>query len=732
MDAIAGGHRQAERGAAAPPFGVERVARASPDEEAGLARRGVRHDETRGVLRESARELEVHDPERTGPGRRRAEGTHAGRRPSGSPHGRETRPWDAYGADVRDLDRASRPRELVEARLERSCGGEPHETRQRVSLERDRLRFAVGETRDEVGQGREGDRGRSGDDAAPELSPVDDLLEDEAAVRRELAIEGREKTQLALPLPLHARSRASAGRPRADEREADPHPEHEVPATHREAPFSCDARPMPPRSQPKPKRKPRLAELGALYAFPMHGGRFGACQVVGLAEDRAEIATLDGLFPALPSEAELRELPVLLGTSVRGEPEPRRSFVSSCIPWWVTRIGTRDVPRFESECQSFGGGWQVAFGALYAERAEREGRVPWRHDASTVSIDLGAGPRDVRRDTRRLDLGAHLPVPGHDVRFEALDVLPHLNELEYAGSDARILAYARARRLLRLTWRAHAQTRIDLRGHPVRDFHLEVGGADVELLFDSLDALSVSGRPERLHVQGTLDFPFHVDARSGRGSVPRGLEGLASLTLNGLAEADLEGLGALVGLKTLTLRGAPGFVRDARALVDLRDLRELSIYDVYDLDVDRFPAFEALDEATLVGVRKADAATLKKKLAHVPRLDVRKAKDDAFIAANVDNPLRDFADDDARLGAATQKLWKTTRERATKLGPDAPATEAEALLHDFVEALNRLHEKHVLDTVRREQAGEAVDVLAKAVGVAPDRASALFDRVRTF
>jgi hypothetical protein len=54
------------------------------------------------------------------------------------------------------------------------------------------------------------------------------------------------------------------------------------------------------------------------------------------------------------------------------------------------------------------------------------------------------------------------------------------------------------------------------------------------------------------------------------------------------------------------------------------------------------------------------------------------------------------------------------------------------LLGGFVRTLNRLNERHDLDTICRDEAGEAFLALASDAGVDEPQASAWFDQWRDF
>jgi hypothetical protein len=109
------------------------------------------------------------------------------------------------------------------------------------------------------------------------------------------------------------------------------------------------------------------------------------------------------------------------------------------------------------------------------------------------------------------------------------------------------------------------------------------------------------------------------------------------------------------------------------------------------------------------------------------RLVLRGAKSDTWLAANLDNPFRDWVDQDARGGAAACKAYaKAVRDiyRATMTDADP-----EPILHTFIEALNRLD---FLDTINRKEAGEVFDDLLARAGVPKEQGGEWFDQWRDF
>lgn len=493
----------------------------------------------------------------------------------------------------------------------------------------------------------------------------------------------------------------------------------------------------------KPKRRPvREAEIGAVYTFHVPGGRYGACQVVSKddSDPWVEMATLDYLSTTPPSPESARRSKVLRQTWANWDGSPARCNVDHRVPWWAERVGVMGpVEKFADECRSFSRWSSAAFSAYYRDRWERGARRARKFDDSKVQVDLGGGPTALRRDLSRAAVGPGdmlKPPSTGKVKFDALDVLPWLTEVAYAGGDAGFLDYVVSRKIDKVSWKDHGQRTIDLRGSCVDDLSIEVGDDGVTLHApECLDVLTVTGHVERLTVEGArLDFPFQLYLEGSRlAPPPRGMEGVESVEYRGLIDSDTSALASYSRIAELTLRGAPGKLRDASTLGRLRDLRELEIYDVYELDVARWPSdWPLLEGVQIHGLRKADADALKTALATVPDVRITGARSDAWIESNLSNPFREWDQDDPAFGRTACSAWKKARDAATKLGSSTSQAEAKKVLHGLVAALNRLNRKYDLDTVRREEAGEAFLKLALDLGIAETQASAWFDDWRDF
>lgn len=321
------------------------------------------------------------------------------------------------------------------------------------------------------------------------------------------------------------------------------------------------------------------------------------------------------------------------------------------------------------------------------------------------------------------------------MHWPALDDLPRGGGLIWSGSDRGLVAALAGRPIIGdLTWRA-APAEVDLRRTHLTRLRLADSAVDRLRLPAGVNYLELSetrvGSVDGDHKSRSV----RVSITSGSPVViPPGLRELRDLHLIGAGTIDVAPLAGLTELSRLLLywRDAPGELIGADALGGLPRLAELILTDGYGLRADTLPEMPALTRLTVHGLRRTVATAIKARYRHTGvHVTVTGAKDDTWLAANLSNPFRDWADDDARAGAAACKAYAAA-VRAIDKAPDA-AAGAETILHKLVEELNRVDARYEnIDTVRREEAGDAFLALATRAGVPTDRADQWFDDWRDF
>ncbi|MEK8107271.1 hypothetical protein NKG94_22750 [Micromonospora sp. M12] len=148
------------------------------------------------------------------------------------------------------------------------------------------------------------------------------------------------------------------------------------------------------------------------------------------------------------------------------------------------------------------------------------------------------------------------------------------------------------------------------------------------------------------------------------------------------------------------------------------------------------PDLAALTQLSISGLRRSIVPALKARYRGAGvGLVIEGAKQDTWLVANLNNPFRDWVDDDARGGAAACKAYASAVRAIDKLPQDRDrrADEAEAVLQSLVEALNGIEQKYeIIDTLRREEACDAFMELAARAEVPSHLADQWLDEWRDF
>ncbi|MFI1995946.1 hypothetical protein [Actinoplanes sp. NPDC020271] len=488
----------------------------------------------------------------------------------------------------------------------------------------------------------------------------------------------------------------------------------------------------------------------AVMRLPISG--YGACQVAGtdgngvtayaLAWESADI-------PALPQLAGVPPLTLDHHAHPRG---PARIGIAGDQlppPGWRW-LGNLPVPAAMSgEINSYSSWSWLTIQITEQRRWDRylpaAAKEAYRRGATRgqVDIDLGLGPVTLGAATGHLDLtgaGPLSPPPTGPVRWAALGLLARCTSLTWTGPDRGLVAALTDHPIVHdLTW-TDAPRHLDLRGTGLTSLSVR-GTIDLLQLPDHLTALHLMAGARIGTVSAAGDGRWLrmtvIDPGPGE-RLPAGLGQVRDLRQVGRGTISAAPLSELRQLEELWLswRGGPGELDDAAALGELTRLAHLTMNDAYGIDAGTLPELPALSALTVHGLRRTVAAALKARYRGTGvRVDVTGAKNDTWLAANLTNPFRDWADDDPRGGAAACKAYAAAVRSVDALAKQAPdhGGGAEAVLRRLVEQLNRIDARYrIIDTVRREEAGDAFAGLAVRAGVSDGQADDWFDEWRDF
>jgi hypothetical protein len=372
--------------------------------------------------------------------------------------------------------------------------------------------------------------------------------------------------------------------------------------------------------------------------------------------------------------------------------------------------------------------------------------------ADLIEVDFGGGIRALHPGTRVLDLRPDtrgiVPVDG-PVRWEALDELPHLLTVEWAGPARGIVEAVGARAGIEFLYWSDARGDVDLSATRLVSVRLDGPELRSVRLPASVRQLSLGRVPAAFGADprtATIGAALQVEAPNeghqldlrlfGYGAdvvIPEGVRRASTLWLWVGGEVSAAVLCGLTDLEKLhiTFDRAPGKVDHLSELGRHVNLRSLEFGDAYGLSVADLPDLPALGSLELHGTRRATAAAAKARYGGGRvKLCVSGAKTDKWLAVHMDNPFRDWVHDSKRFGRDACAAYNRAQQAADAIGTAGPDTiaAAEGVLRGLVAALNAIDDKYgMIDTLRREQAWDGYCHLVKQLEVPMELADQWFD-----
>ncbi len=492
------------------------------------------------------------------------------------------------------------------------------------------------------------------------------------------------------------------------------------------------------------------ARLDAYFAVQITGSKMdGKYPLVS-------VLTLDWMGKALPTDAEIAAMKPKSFDFFFWNARFDHDWVPAQVPPSFQRVGHRPV-LVTTELGSYSGWpdgstfysqqqWDARPKALrdkFKHAAAREDETPVvtvngftvTHSTNRLTDWLTAAVDDLSifDDLALLtNVATDRPIPG---LFDFLHKHSFINELQLLN---------------------HGETRLDLRSLLATRLIIDVTGLTELYLNDAVEFLSLVG-------SAASDLRIHADA-DGRwillhttdAAAPwSGLSALGGWSVYRLKEMDVaSAVRRFPTLRDVSMSGAPGYVRNLAALSALSNLETLRLNDVFGFTPEDIPApsnFPALQTLHVTSC-PADAADAVKKIykpAAAAGLDlsVRQPRKPEWLAANLDNPFRNWDDIEGITPAQAKKaaaLYKTARTDALKVASEADALVAlSPIVLTYTEAFNKLDSRsNFIFTEEREQIFEAllqifnaVDEKRREAGAAPIDQDALIevmDQVRDF
>lgn len=317
--------------------------------------------------------------------------------------------------------------------------------------------------------------------------------------------------------------------------------------------------------------------------------------------------------------------------------------------------------------------------------------------------------------------------PDSKIRWEELDKLVELVELEYGGRDSRVQDYlSRRHDIHRFGWSGHQQSQIDLSRTAIAELSLNASDGPLEVRLPSSGSLrrlslALPADPGLLRFVppekgARIHLMLNCSATPDGPTAIAGLEAIRALSLFNVRQLRIGELVPYQQLEELTVIGPPGGIPDLEELTLLPRLKKLFLRDCYGLNAAGMPrssALPKLESVEIDGIRRADADLLTERLGK-RTLSIRGKRSDAWLRANLDNPFREWPEEHGvKVGKAAMAAY---RKAAAALERPGELEAVRTALHGFMTAINKLSEREPFDTIQREQVMDAFDELASQAG----------------
>ncbi|WP_144641283.1 gliding motility protein [Bordetella genomosp. 13] len=461
--------------------------------------------------------------------------------------------------------------------------------------------------------------------------------------------------------------------------------------------------------------------------YVCHNGRldaYVAFQITHVKDDGAlAVLTLDWSDVALPDDAALAAMKPAVFDFMYWTGRHQHCWVGATVPRQCRHVGWRP-PLVTDEVRSYSAWpdgsllgrqrwWQALDPALVrAFKAAADGP----RDQTVV---LEADGRTVTRGTSRLDSALLNAAPSLSV----FDALPLLGELDVDTPVPGLLPWLRTRPLItELDISGQHDPVLDVRGTHLLRLSVDVTGMREIFLNDGLNFLFLRGKASPDLILHGEQGGRYLSVQAGDAELPwSGLPELEALSLRGMRSVDAGIVAArLPSLRQLRIWGGPCVMQNLDRLGELSKLSYLTLTDVFPPAGSAFPApscWPGLSTLWLQSIPTDLAAAVKKayrgEAAKGLDLSVKQPRKPEWLAANLDNPFREWDGSDVVTPAQAKKaatLYRKARADALKLAADL-ADDADGLVealtpvvHAYTEGFNAMDRRAgFIDTVAREQ-----------------------------
>ena len=480
---------------------------------------------------------------------------------------------------------------------------------------------------------------------------------------------------------------------------------------------------------------------GTLLAIRLSDRSFGAGQIIADLDGSWDVVALDWTGPEPPRATTLRGVKPLQLTDHGQGSTVARIVTHTMPPAGFDTIGSAK-PTVRGPPPQNHGPWTWLVERIEAEAAWS--RLP------PAEVARYQRCRKNGQTTSRYSVGHAaycdaVVAPGAVFDWARLDELGCLYELEVVGPLEGLFDYLATRRMIKkVRWHAHGVAELDASALELDTLNVDVPQGGLHLTVGNVRCLAIvdwsaAGRVaiDHQHDGAGLLLDLLSTARASLSVSLENLPQLSELSASNLGHVDGRALASYPQLRTLRLLGERMTFVNVSELAKLDKLEHFELWDCYNIDEAGLPQLDALphlQSAEFNGLRQRAAQAIKKRWAKLPKLAVRGAKGDAWLAANADNPFNDWIDHhDAAVANAACAAYRKSFAKLSKLKAGQRAIMGEEV-KSFVAAFNRLPPDATMDTLDAEAIWDALVQLVAAakLEVEPEALQVWFDQAREF
>lgn len=456
---------------------------------------------------------------------------------------------------------------------------------------------------------------------------------------------------------------------------------------------------------------------------------YTASQITHVKGDGADaeiaVLSLDWVGSALPGDADIAAMRPAHFDFYFWRDRVDHTWISGPVPAHAKHVGWRE-PLVTEESRSYSGGWSSG-DMLYNQRrwnaidagVRARFKAAAHADTPDNTVVLEQPGRTITRAMRGLDSAALLAAPS----LATFDDMPLLIKLHVDAPVPGLIEWARTKPILsELEYASFGEPLVDLRGTSFGRVAIDVTGVRELYLNDGLNTLSLRGEvhPD-LVVHAEDDGMWLRLERENAIWSGAGLTRLGAISLRGMKTLDCAEVARIFPhLHSLYVWGAPGVATGIEHLAALRELAMILINDVFPPAESRLPGPDAWPKLQSLWLTSMPAEILaqakkdyKKAAAAGLDLEISKPRKPEWLAANLDNPFREWDGSEHITAAQAKKaaaLYRKTRADALKAAA-TQAADAQALMatlseivRTYTEGFNALDRRTgFIETVERDQ-----------------------------